>query len=73
MAYDKDIGKNGEIFYSLVSGENSKKLYIHPQNGYIYAVKPLQSGEEYELNVSSNFIGISVLYESNYTFIWYNI
>ncbi|KAJ6215568.1 hypothetical protein RDWZM_010068 [Blomia tropicalis] len=38
-AYDPDIGRNGDIYYSLI--ESTNLFAIHPTNGIIYTTRPL--------------------------------
>lgn len=51
MAYDKDVGVNGEIRYSIKSGKGKAKFKIHNSTGMVYAQKGFEAGQEYELNV----------------------
>lgn len=51
LAFDDDIGKNGEISYSIKSGRGKAKFKIHPTTGVVYAQKPFEAGQEYDLMV----------------------
>lgn len=51
MAFDADIGNNGELQYSIRSGKGKTKFRIHNATGMVYAHKGFEPGQEYELNV----------------------
>lgn len=54
LAYDKDIGPNGDLEYSLKSGRGKGKFKIHPKTGMIYSQKGFQAGQEFDLLVSGD-------------------
>ncbi|XP_065170403.1 fat-like cadherin-related tumor suppressor homolog isoform X3 [Atheta coriaria] len=51
LAFDKDIGRNAEIQYSIKSGRGKTKFKIHNSTGMVYAHPGFHQGEEYELHV----------------------
>lgn len=52
LAFDKDIGENGKITYSIKSGKGKAKFRIHPDNGVVYAAKNLDQ-DSYDLVIKA--------------------
>lgn len=52
LAYDQDIGPNGELQYSIKSGRGIGKFKIHPRTGVVYSQRGFTAGQEYDLRVS---------------------
>lgn len=48
LAFDKDIGENGRITYSIKSGKGKAKFRIHPDSGIVYAAKSFDQ-DSYDL------------------------
>lgn len=53
LAYDQDIGPNGDIEYSIKSGRGKGKFKIHPKTGVVYSQRGFQAGQEYDLVVNT--------------------
>ncbi|XP_063239987.1 LOW QUALITY PROTEIN: fat-like cadherin-related tumor suppressor homolog [Bacillus rossius redtenbacheri] len=51
LAFDPDIGRNGEITYSIKSGRGMGKFKIHPETGVVYSQRGFQAGQEYDLRI----------------------
>lgn len=52
LAFDKDIGANGEVIYSIKSGKGKAKFRVDSSTGVVYGQKGFEAGQEYELSVS---------------------
>lgn len=52
LAFDKDIGENGRITYSIKSGKGKAKFRIHPDNGIVYAAKSFDQ-DSYDLVIKA--------------------
>lgn len=52
MAFDRDVGENGRITYSIKSGKGKAKFRIHPDNGIVYAAKNLDQ-DSYDLVIKA--------------------
>jgi protocadherin Fat 1/2/3 len=52
LAFDKDIGENGRITYSIKSGKGKAKFRIHPDSGIVYAAKNLDQ-DSYDLVIKA--------------------
>jgi protocadherin Fat 1/2/3 len=57
LAFDKDIGENGRITYSIKSGKGKAKFRIHPDNGIVYAAKSFDQ-DSYDLVIKAEDNGI---------------
>ncbi|XP_046394541.1 fat-like cadherin-related tumor suppressor homolog isoform X2 [Ischnura elegans] len=51
LAFDQDVGQNGEITYSIKSGRGKGKFKIHPKTGVVYAQRGFQPSQEFDLLV----------------------
>nr|CAD7395413.1 unnamed protein product [Timema poppensis] len=51
LAYDEDIGPNGDLQYSIKSGRGMGKFKIHPKTGVVYSQRGFQPGQEYDLRI----------------------
>ncbi|XP_023289907.1 fat-like cadherin-related tumor suppressor homolog isoform X2 [Orussus abietinus] len=51
LAYDKDIGVNGKIQYSIKGGRGKGKFKIHPDTGMVTAQRGFEAGQEYEMMI----------------------
>ncbi|XP_052121154.1 fat-like cadherin-related tumor suppressor homolog isoform X3 [Frankliniella occidentalis] len=49
LAFDQDVGPNGQVEYSIKSGRGKGKFRIHPYTGTVYSQKSLAGGSEYDL------------------------
>ncbi|XP_061389779.1 fat-like cadherin-related tumor suppressor homolog [Musca vetustissima] len=58
LATDNDIGENGRISYAIKSGKGKNKFRIDADTGLIYAVKPLDVDNEYELIIKAEDHGV---------------
>lgn len=58
QAVDNDIGENGRITYSIKSGKGKNKFRINPDNGHIFAIKPIEFDGEYELIIRAEDHGV---------------
>lgn len=59
LAYDKDIGDNGRVSYSIRSGKGRNKFKIDNTTGMVYASKGFEVGQ-YEINVRPVVFYLSV-------------
>lgn len=59
LAFDKDIGSNGKVHYSIKSGKGKAKFRVNSHNGVVYAQKGFEAGQEYELNVRIQFLTLN--------------
>jgi protocadherin Fat 1/2/3 len=57
LAFDKDIGENGRITYSIKSGKGKAKFRIHPESGVVYAAKALDQ-DSYDLVIKAEDNGV---------------
>ena len=57
VAFDKDIGPNADIDYSLTvkDGKGTIRFSIHPKTGMIYALKDLDKDAQYDLQVGDEY------------------
>nr|CAD7568523.1 unnamed protein product [Timema californicum] len=53
LAYDEDIGPNGDLQYSILSGRGMGKFKIHQKTGLVYAQRSFQAGQEYDLRIQA--------------------
>ncbi|KAK9754794.1 Cadherin domain [Popillia japonica] len=56
LAYDKDIGDNGRVSYSIRSGKGRNKFKIDNTTGMVYASKGFEVGQ-YEINIRASDAG----------------
>lgn len=56
LGFDRDIGANGELSYSIKSGRGMGKFRIHNRTGVVYAQRTFQPDQEYDLRVSFLFL-----------------
>lgn len=52
LAFDKDIGENGRISYSIKSGKGKAKFRIHSESGIVYAAKSFDQ-DSYDLVIKA--------------------
>lgn len=56
-AFDRDVGDNGRVEYSLMETASIKgRFRIHPHSGVVYAQKSLSAGQEFSFSVSTSFL-----------------
>nr|CAD7424977.1 unnamed protein product [Timema monikensis] len=53
LANDDDIGPNGDLQYSILSGRGMGKFKIHQKTGLVYAQRSFQAGQEYDLRIQA--------------------
>nr|CAD7397014.1 unnamed protein product [Timema cristinae] len=53
LANDEDIGPNGDLQYSILSGRGMGKFKIHQKTGLVYAQRSFQAGQEYDLRIQA--------------------
>ena len=51
VAYDRDVGPNGDIDYSIKDNKGNR-FRVHPKTGMIYSQKKFERGENYDIVVS---------------------
>ncbi|XP_058804510.1 fat-like cadherin-related tumor suppressor homolog isoform X2 [Phymastichus coffea] len=55
LAHDKDIGKNGQIQYSIKSGKGKGKFKIHPHTGMVYSQKGgFEVGQDFDMIIRAS-------------------